>query len=83
MFSSIDFQSKNVKYIVVFVASFILFAILAPGTLFEINPTSDKKVELGRKTPIVTVVVHGVIFSAVMFALYWFYLGKMNQSATI
>lgn len=80
---SIDIHSKKTKYALSFVIPFVLFIILSPGTFFEIDPNESKKVKIQRKQKIVTTVIHSVIFSIIMFCIYYFYLSKCKQYAEI
>lgn len=79
MLNSIDFYDQKTKYIATFVATFVAFFILAPGNFVEIDPTSDKKCKTNRTTSMATVATHGLIFSLLVLAWYYFYLNKTRK----
>lgn len=75
---SLDFNSKQTKLILAFIVPGIVFFILSPGILFEITPPST--VERTNKIRYSSGGVHAVIFAAVMFAFYYFYLLKCTKT---
>lgn len=79
MLGNINFYDQKTKYIATFVATFIAFFLLAPGNFIEIDPTSDKKCKTNRTTTVSTVATHGLIFSLLVLAWYYFYLNKSNK----
>ena len=79
MFESVDIYSQNNKYIATFIASAIIFFIMSPGVLFEIDVTGDQKCKIERKTSLSVGGVHALIFGALMLAFYYFYLNKNRE----
>lgn len=78
----INVKSKNFKLAASFFIPFVLFFILSPGVVFEINP-SDKSVSTENKIKYVPAIIHSLIFSAIMALVYYFYLGKVVEHGSI
>ena len=69
-----DYKSKNSKLAASFIIPAILFFIMSPGTLFEIN--TEDKMKKSCKNKYSTVAIHSVIFGFLIALFYYFYLGK-------
>lgn len=72
-----DYNSKNAKYASAFLIPAVIFFVLSPGVIVEINPRDEKKVKMENKINYVSALVHSIIFGILMFVFYYFYLGKM------
>lgn len=72
---SLNYSSKNFKYVMTFIISMSLFFVMSPGVIFEINP-KESNVKVVNKIDYLTALVHSVIFGVMSFVIYYFYLGK-------
>ena len=64
------------KYIVISVFSFIIFFVLTPGNLFELNVTQSDKNKKKRKISKITVAIHSAIFTVIFLIFYYLYIRK-------
>lgn len=68
---SINFKSRNIKLGMAFIIPFVLYIALTPGLLYEIKKSG---VEKTKKVSWTTSVIHGFIYSVILFCFYYFYL---------
>lgn len=81
--TNIDFHCQNTKYIVLVLVSFILFILLCPGTIVTLDPTDkDSKCRVERKNKISVLLTHALVFTAIIFVLYYFYFSKQKPLHT-
>ena len=71
-----DYKTKKAKYIFSFLIPAVISFILTPGVIFEIRPKEKKKIIIEKKIDYVTALTHSILIGLIMFAAYYFYLGK-------
>lgn len=74
---NLQWKSKTFKLGVAFAFPLVITFVCSPGVFFEITP---KGVDRGKKVSYSSAGIHAVLFAALYFALYYFYLSKPHQS---
>lgn len=73
---NINVWSRNTKYVISFIFSFVLFIILSPGTFIEITTEGVKR---ERRNKLLTSIIHAFLFALFLILFNYFYLLKVKK----